>query len=73
MKKLVSILTVAFLASVSVSAMAAAHGGAMNDVDCKMDEKKMDEKKMDEKTKMACKKMMEDKKGDHMKKEEPKK
>ncbi len=68
MKKLVSILTVAFLASVSVSAMAAAHGGAMKDVDCKMDEKKMDEK-----TKMACKKMMEDKKGDHMKKEEPKK
>ena len=68
MKKLVSILTVAFLASVSVSAMSAAHGGAMKDVDCKMDEKKMDEK-----TKMACKKMMEDKKAADMKKEEPKK
>ncbi|OYT93669.1 MAG: hypothetical protein CFE43_02835 [Burkholderiales bacterium PBB3] len=68
MKKLVSILMAAFLASVSVGAMAAAHGGAMKDVDCKMDEKKMDDK-----TKAACKKMADDKKAADMKKEEPKK
>lgn len=68
MKKLVSILMAAFLASVSVGAMAAAHGGAMKDADCKMDEKKMDDK-----TKAACKKMADDKKAADMKKEEPKK
>ena len=68
MKKLVLILTAAFLASVSVGAMAASHGGAMKDMDCKMDEKKMDDK-----TKAACKTMMEDKKESEMKKEAPKK
>ena len=68
MKKLVSVLMAAFLASVSVGAMAASHGGAMKDMDCKMDEKKMDDK-----TKAACKKMMDEKKAPEMKKEEPKK
>lgn len=68
MKKLLSVLIAAFFATASVSAIAAAHGGAMKDVDCKMDEKKMDDK-----TKAACKKMMEDKKAGEMKKEEPKK
>lgn len=68
MKKLVLILTAAFLASVSAGAMAASHGGAMKDMDCKMDEKKMDDK-----TKAACKKMMDEKKAPDMKKEEPKK
>lgn len=68
MKKLLSVLIAAFFATASVGVMAAAHGGAMKDVDCKMDEKKMDDK-----TKAACKKMMEDKKAGEMKKEEPKK
>ena len=68
MKKLVLILTAAFLASVSAGAMAASHGGAMKDMDCKMDQKKMDDK-----TKAACKKMMDEKKAPEMKKEEPKK
>ena len=68
MKKLLSVLIAAFFATASVGVMAAAHGGAMKDVDCKMDEKKMDDK-----TKAACKKMMEDKKAGDMKKEEPKK
>ena len=63
MKKLVSVLMAAFLASVSVGAMAASHGGAMKDMDCKMDEKKMDDK-----TKAACKKMMEEKKAGDAKK-----
>lgn len=68
MKKLLSVLIAACFATASVGVMAAAHGGAMKDVDCKMDEKKMDDK-----TKAACKKMMEDKKAGDMKKEEPKK
>ncbi len=68
MKKLVMILTAAFLATLTAGAMAASHGGAMKDMDCKMDEKKMDEK-----TKMACKKMMDEHKAPEMKKEEPKK
>lgn len=68
MKKLVSVLMAAFLATASVGVMAGAHGGAMKDVDCKMDEKKMDDK-----TKMACKKMADDKKAMDMKKDEPKK
>jgi hypothetical protein len=68
MKKLLSVLIAAFFATASVGVMAAAHGGAMKDVDCKMDEKKMDDK-----TKAACKKMMEEKKAPEAKKEEPKK
>ncbi len=68
MKKLVLILTAAFLASVSVGAMAASHGGAMKDMDCKMDAKKMDDK-----TKAACKKMMDEKKAPEMKNQQPKK
>lgn len=71
MKKLLSVLIAAFFATASVGVMAAAHGGAMKDVE-KMD-CKMEEKKMDDKTKMACKKMMEEKKAGDMKKEEPKK
>jgi hypothetical protein len=68
MKKLLSVLIAAFFATASVGVMAAAHGGAMKDVDCKMDEKKMDDK-----TKAACKKMMDEKKATEGKKEEPKK
>jgi len=68
MKKLQSVLIAAFFGTASVGVMPAAHGGAMKDVDCKMDEKKMDDK-----TKAACKKMMEEKKAPEAKKEEPKK
>jgi hypothetical protein len=68
MKTLLSVLIAAFFATASVGVMAASHGGAMKDADCKMDEKKMDDK-----TKMACKKMMDEKKAPEMKKEEPKK
>ena len=58
LKKPISILMAAFLASVSVGAMAAAHGGAMKDINCKMDEKKLVAK-----TKAACNKMTDEKKG----------
>ncbi|MDO9279878.1 MAG: hypothetical protein Q7U05_15095 [Polaromonas sp.] len=59
MNKFLSILVVASFASVSFSALAASHGGAMKDTpkaDCKMDPAKMDDK-----TKAACMKMEEKK------------
>jgi hypothetical protein len=59
MNKFLSILVAASFASVSVSALAGSHGGAMKDapkVDCKMDPAKMDDK-----TKAACMKMEEKK------------
>lgn len=73
MKKLLSALVVACLATVSVGAFAAAHGGAMSDKD-KAEKmaacKKMDPMKADDKMKAECKKM-EEKPAD--KKEEAKK
>lgn len=64
MKKLLSALIVAAMATTSVGAFAAAHGGAMSDKD-KADKmaacKKMDPMKADEKMKADCKKMMEEK------------
>ncbi len=62
MSKLLSALIAATFATVSVSALAAAHGGAMTDKEKaeKMEAcKKMDEKKADDKMKAECKKMME--------------
>jgi hypothetical protein len=64
MKKFLSVLIVAAFASVSFSALAASHGGAMTDKEKaeKMEAcKKMDEKKADDKMKAECKKMMEKK------------
>jgi hypothetical protein len=61
MNKLLSVVFAATFATFSFSALAASHGGAMDEK--KMEEcKKMDEKKADEKMKMECKKMMEKKK-----------
>lgn len=64
MKKLLSALIVAAMATTSVGAFAAAHGGAMSDKD-KADKmaacKKMDPMKADDKMKAECKKMMEEK------------
>jgi type IV secretory pathway TrbL component len=74
MKKLFSILIAASFATVSASAFAAAHGGAPKDADMKkMEEKmeackKMDAKTADDKMKAECKKMMEEKKPEAMKK-----
>lgn len=63
MNKLLSALVLAVFATASVSAFAAAHGGAMSDKE-KADKmaacKKMDPK-ADEKMKAECKKMMEEK------------
>lgn len=61
MNKVLSVVIAATFASVSFSALAASHGGAMDDK--KMEEcKKMDEKKADDKMKAECKKLMEKKK-----------
>ncbi len=61
MNKLLSVVIAAAFATLSFSASAASHGGAMDDK--KMEEcKKMDEKKADDKMKADCKKMMEKKK-----------
>jgi len=64
MNKLLSAIVVAAMATTSVSAFAAAHGGAMSDKD-KADKiaacKKMDPMKADEKMKAECKKLMEEK------------
>jgi len=65
MSKLLSSLAIAAFATVSVSAFAMSHGGAMSDKDkAEMMEKcaKMDPAKADDKMKAACKKMMEMKK-----------
>lgn len=63
MNKLLSTLVLAVFATVSASAFAAGHGGAMSDKE-KADKmaacKKMDPK-ADEKMKAECKKMMEEK------------
>jgi hypothetical protein len=72
MNKLLSAFAVATLATASVGAFAAAHGGAMSDKDKaeKMEAcKKMDAAKADDKMKMECKKLEEM----AAKKEEPKK
>ncbi len=64
MNKFVSALIAASFAAVSVSALAASHGGAMTDKEKaeKMEAcKKMDEKKADDKMKAECKKLMEKK------------
>jgi hypothetical protein len=62
MRKFLSVLMAASLATVSFGAMAGSHGGAMKD-DKKLEEcKKMDPAKADEKMKAECKKMMEPKK-----------
>ncbi len=74
MKKLFSILIAASFATVSASAFAMSHGGAPKDADMKkMEEKmeackKMDAKTADDKMKAECKKMMEEKKPEAMKK-----
>ncbi|PQA75749.1 hypothetical protein [Rhodoferax sp. TS-BS-61-7] len=61
MNKLLSVVIAATFATLSFSALAASHGGAMDDK--KMEEcKKMDDKKADDKMKAECKKMMEKKK-----------
>jgi hypothetical protein len=61
MNKLLSTLAVATLATVSFSAFAASHGGAMKD-EKKMEAcKKMDASKADEKMKAECKMLMEKK------------
>ena len=64
MNKLLSTILAATLATASVGAFAASHGGAMSDKE-KADKmaacKKMDPMKADEKMKMECKKMMEEK------------
>ena len=65
MNKLLSSLVVAAVATASLGAFAASHGGAMSDKDkAEMAEKcaKMDLAKADEKTKAACHKAMEMKK-----------
>ncbi|WP_210544880.1 hypothetical protein [Rhodoferax sp. PAMC 29310] len=65
MKKLFSSLAIVALATASVGAFAASHGGAMSDKDkADMTEKcaKMDPAKADEKMKADCKKFMEMKK-----------
>lgn len=62
MNKLLSAIFAATLATASVGAFAAAHGGAMSDKDkaAKMEAcKKMDPMKADEKMKAECKKMAE--------------
>ncbi len=62
MRKLLTVLIAATFASMSLSAIAGSHGGAMKD-DKKMEEcKKMDPAKADDKMKAECKKMMEMKK-----------
>jgi anaerobic C4-dicarboxylate transporter len=62
MRKLLTVLIAATFASMSLSAIAASHGGAMKD-DKKMEEcKKMDPAKADDKMKEECKKMMDMKK-----------
>lgn len=64
MNKFVSVLIAASFATVSISALAASHGGAMTDKEKaeKMEAcKKMDEKKADDKMKAECKKLMEKK------------
>ncbi len=60
MKKLLSVLVAATFATMSFSALAASHGGAMKEKEeaCK----KMDPAKADEKMKAECKAMMEKKK-----------
>jgi type IV secretory pathway TrbL component len=74
MKKLFSILIAASFATVSAASFAMSHGGAPKDADMKkMEEKmeackKMDAKTADDKMKAECKKMMEEKKPDAMKK-----
>lgn len=64
MNKLLSTILATALATVSVNAFAASHGGAMSDKE-KADKmaacKKMDPMKADEKMKAECKKMMEEK------------
>lgn len=72
MKKLLSALVVATMATASVGALAAAHGGAMSDKDkaAKMEACKKMDAKADDKMKMECKKMEE---APAAKKEEPKK
>jgi hypothetical protein len=64
MKKLLSAIFAATLATVSAGAFAASHGGAMSDKE-KEDKmaacKKMDPMKADDKMKAECKKMMEEK------------
>ena len=65
MRKLVSAIAATVIATASVGAFAAAHGGAMSDKDkAEMAEKcaKMDPAKADDKMKADCKKMMEMKK-----------
>lgn len=65
MNKLLSAFVVATMATASVGAFAAAHGGAMSDKDkaAKMEAcKKMDPAKADDKMKADCKKMEEAKK-----------
>lgn len=59
MSKLLSVLVAATFATLSVSAFAGSHGGAMKEKAeaCK----KMDEKTADEKMKAECKAMMEKK------------
>ena len=64
MNKLLSAIVVAAMATTSISAFAAAHGGAMSDKE-KADKiaacKTMDPKTADEKMKAECKKLMEEK------------
>lgn len=65
MNKLFTSLAIAALATASVGAFAASHGGAMSDKDkAAMMEKcaKMDPAKADDKMKADCKKLMETKK-----------
>ena len=65
MRKLLSAIAVTVIATASVGAFAAAHGGAMSDKEKaeKMEAcKKMDAAKADDKMKAECKKMEEMKK-----------
>jgi hypothetical protein len=63
MSKVLSVLITAAFATVSMSAFAGSHGGAMSDKDKMEACKKMDEKKADDKMKAECKKLTEKKSG----------